>query len=174
MEFNKLIKTQLFPILQKHGFEIIEEFKNIMRFASYIMKINVVFNECDNSHFVEMGKKNGMLYSLSDNTVKAIFDFELPIEQVTSEEFVKNIAFLFEQQEGIELLKGNIESLVKLVEQEGSYYASGLVQKQALEAALKAWENNDYEAFVGCIRKMDIEKIPQFYQLKYNIAVQKL
>jgi hypothetical protein len=27
MEFNALVKTQLFPILQKYGFEIEEEFK---------------------------------------------------------------------------------------------------------------------------------------------------
>jgi hypothetical protein len=45
MEFNTLVRTQLFPILQKYEFEIAEEFKNIVRFQSSVMKVNVVFND---------------------------------------------------------------------------------------------------------------------------------
>jgi len=174
MEFNQLIKKQLFPILEKHGFEIREEFKNIIRFESYNMKVNVVFNDYDKSHFIEVGKKGGILYPLSDSVIRAIFEVELPIEQVTTEKFVKNLSFLFERQEGIEILKGDIKSLVKFIEQESSNYTSELVQKQALEAASKAWENNDYEAFVKNINKMDIERLSQSDQLKYKIAQHKL
>ena len=47
MEFNTLVKTRFFSILQKYGFEIEEEFENVLRFQSPVMKVNIVFNPYD-------------------------------------------------------------------------------------------------------------------------------
>lgn len=174
MEFNKLVRIQLFPILQKYGFGIAEELKNIVRFQSSIMKVNVVFNDYDKSYFVEIGKHGETLYPLNDNAVKELFSSELSIEQVTLETFVQNLSLLFEQQKGIEMLKGNVDPLSNLIKQQAEYYTSELVGRQTLDTASKAWETNDYKTFIKIIDKIGVDKIHQSYQLKYKIAMQKL
>jgi hypothetical protein len=174
MEFNTLVKTQLFPILQKYGFDIAEEFKNIVRFQSSVMKVNIAFNDYEKSNFIEIGRQNEVLYPLNDNAIKIIFNSELHIEQVTPEIFVQNLSIIFQQKEGVEILNGDIKHLVEFIEKESNDYTFELVQRQTLEAASKAWERNDYKAFIKSIDEIDIEKVPQSYQLKYKIAKQKL
>lgn len=175
MEFNTLVKAHLSPIFQKYGFEIAEEMKNIVRFQSSIMKVNLVFNDYDKSHFLEIGRQGEILYPLNDNVVKELWGSSaLPIEQVTLKTFVQNLSLIFETKEGAEILKGNIGLLKDILNQESEKYTSELMQKQALEAASKAWEAMDYLAFVENINKIEIDKIPQSYQLKYKIAKQKL
>ena len=174
MEFNTLVRTKLYPIFQKYGFEIAEEFKNIVRFQSSVMKVNVVFNDYDKSHLVEIGKRGRGLYPLNDNVVKNLFSSQLSIEQVTSEIFVHNLSLLFERQKGVEILKGNVNPLENFIKQQSKHYTSELVQRQALEVVSKAWATNDYETFVKGIDEIGIDKVPQSYQLKYKIAKQKL
>lgn len=175
MEFNILVKTQLLPILQMYGFEIVEEFKNIIRFQSSVMKVNLVFNDYDKSHLVELGRQGETLYPLNDNAVKELWGSSaLPIEQVTSKIFVQNLSLLFETKEGIEILKGNVSLLKSIISQQSEDYTSEIMQKQALEIASRAWEANDYVTFIESIEEIGISKIPQSYQLKYKIAKQKL
>lgn len=175
MEFNTLVKTYLLPILQKYGFEVIEEFKNIVRFQSSVMKVNLVFNDYDKSHLVELGRQGETLYPLNNNVVKELWGASaLPVEQITSEVFVRNLSLLFETKEGVEILLGNISFLKSIISQESEEYTFELLQKQVLEAASKAWEANDYLSFIESVDKIDISKIPQSYQLRYKIAKQKL
>ena len=174
MEFNVLVKTQLFPILNKYGFDIIEEFKNIVCFQSSVMKVNVVFNDCEKSNFVEIGKQNEVLHPLNDNAIRVIFNSDLHIEKVTPEIFVQNLSVIFQQKKGIEILNGNTNHLVEFIEKESNDYTFELLKRQTLETALKAWEMNDYRAFIKSIDEMDIEKLPQSFQLKYKISKQKL
>lgn len=174
MEFNTLVKAQLSPILQKYGFGIAEEFKNIFRFQSSVMKVNVVFNQYDRSFLVEIGKQDDELYPLNDYVVKELFHSSLSVEQVTPEVFVQNISVLFGTPEGVELLQGNVKSLKNIAIQQSENYTSELLLKHGLEFALRAWEAKDYATFVESIDKIGIRKIPQSYQLKYKIAKQKL
>lgn len=174
MEFNTLVKTYLLPILRKYGFQATEEFRNIVHFQSSNMKVNLVFNDYDKSHLVEIGRQVETLYPLNDNMVKELWGSSaLPIEQVTSKVFVQNLSFLFETKEGIEILKGNVSLLNSIFSQESENYTFELMKKQILEAATKAWDANDYLSFVDSIDKIGISKIPQSYQLKYKIAKQK-
>lgn len=174
MKFNKLVKEELLPVFQNEGFEISEEFNNIIRFTSSSMEIGVVYNSLERSNFIEIGKRDEILYPLNDSVVKNIFNSELQISQVTPVIFVTNLASLFTQKEGIEILKGNIKHLAKFIERESSNYTSELIQRQILETASKAWEKNDYKTFVKGIDEIGIEKIPQSYLLKYKIAKQKI
>ena len=48
------------------------------------------------------------------------------------------------------------------------------IKKISIDTASKAWEKNDYKAFIKSMDEIDIEKVPQSYQLKYKIAKQKL
>ena len=86
-----LVKAQIFTILQKYGFEIAEERKNILLFQSSGMKVNIVFNRYDRSFLVEIGKQDNELYPLNDYVVKELFHSSLSIEQVTPEIFVQNL-----------------------------------------------------------------------------------
>ena len=174
MEFNILVKTQLLPILQKYGFEILEEFKNIIRFQSSVIEINIVYNDYEKSCYISIGKKGKSLYELRNNAVKKLFNSSLSVEQVTPEIFLQNLSLLFETEEGIALLKGNIDDFIKFKKSEDNHYTSELLRKQALEVASRAWEANDYLAFIESIEEIGIRKIPQSYQLKYKIAKQKL
>lgn len=174
MEFNTLVKEQLLPILEKVGFKLSEEFKNIIRFESSVLQINIVYNNYEKSNFIELGNKNDTLYPLNDSIVKNIFKSELPISQVTPETFVKNLGLIFQKSFGLEILKGDIKNLVDYVEKESSDYTSQLVQRQTLETASTAWERNDYKVFIKSIDEIGFEKIPKSYQLKYKIAKQKV
>jgi hypothetical protein len=174
MKFNQLIKTHILPILQKYGFEISEEFKNIIRFQSSVVEINIVYNNREKSCYISMGRKGAsFLCPLNDKAVKNLFGSELSIEKTASAVFVRNLSLLFEQPKGIDLLKGNVEPLENFIRQQSAYYTAELIRKQALETASKAWETNDYITFVESMDKIDISKIPRSYQLKYTIAKRK-
>lgn len=175
MEFNTLVERYLLPVFQKYGFEKTEEFENIVRFQSSEMRINLAFNDYDNSHLVELGRRGEMLFPLNDNTVRRVWGSSaFPVEQVTSKVFVQNLSLLFEKKEGIELLEGNIDLLKSILIGESEYYTTQLMRTQELEAASKAWENGDYLSFVDSIDKIGVSKLPKSYQLKYKIAKQKL
>jgi hypothetical protein len=170
MEFNILVKKELLPILQNKGFQVVEELNNVVRFSSSNMEVGLAYNSYENSNFIEIGKLGENLYPLSDNVVKNIFNSDLKISKVTPDLFVKNIALLFSQKEGTEILKGNIKSLVNFIEHECSNYTFELIKLQTLETASKAWEKNDYTEFIKIIDEIGIEKSPKSFQLKYKIA----
>ncbi len=174
MEFNNLIKSQIFPILKKYGFEIVEEFKNILRFQTSEIKLNIGFNEYDRSFLVEISMQDDTFYPLNDYAIKELFISSLSVEKVTPEIFVENLSILLGTQEGVSILQGNVKSLKNVVTQQSENYTSELLLKQALKISAKAWEAKNYAAFVESIDEIGISKIPQSYQLKYKIAKQKL
>ena len=174
MEFNTLVKTRFFSILQKYGFEIEEEFENVLRFQSPVMKVNIVFNPYDKSFLVEIGKRNETLYPLDNYVVKELFNSSLSLEQVTPEIFVQNLSTLFATQEGSEVLQGNVKILKNVTMRQSDDYMFELLLKQVLEISTKAWETNDYATFIDSVDKVGISKLPQSYRLKYKIAKQKL
>ena len=173
MEFNKLVKEELLPILHNKGFQVVEELNNIIRFSSSNMLVGLAYNSYERSNFIEIGKLDEILYPLSDNIVKYIFNSDLQISNVTPDLFVKNLASLFTQKEGSEILKGNIKSLVNFIEQESSNYTFELIKLQTLEKATSAWGKNDYTEFIKIIDEIGIEKSPKSFQLKYKIAKHK-
>lgn len=174
MEFNTLVKTFIFPVLQKYGFGIAEEFKNILRLQSSSIEMNIVFNDFEKSCYISIGRKGELLYEIRNNVVKELFNSSLSIEQVTPEAFVQNLSTLFGTKKFIKILKGNIDEFIRFKISEDENYTSELIQRQVLEAASKAWERNDYKGFIKILNEIDIEKVPKSYQLKYKIANKKI
>ena len=170
MDFNTLVKTRLFPILQKYGFEIKEEFQNILHFQSSIIEIKIILNSLEKSCYLFMGKKGELLHELRNNAVKELFNSSLSVERVTSETLVQNLSILFETKEGVEILKGNIDAFINFKISEDENYTSELIRKQLLDVASKAWKNNDNITFAKSIEKVGINNVPQSYKLKYKIA----
>jgi len=174
MDFNELVKKQLLPIFQKEGFDITEEYKNIIRFESFKMKINIVFNDYEKMAFIEIGKKGNTLYPLSDKIVANVFNSELQIENVVPEIFIGNIAFIFKQSKGIDILNGDIGFLTEFSNVEILNYNIELAQKQTLGIATEKWKNKDYEGFINEIDKISVDKIPLSYLSKYNFSKKKI
>lgn len=174
MKFNILAKTKLFPTLQVHGFEIAQEFKNILLFQSSIIEINVVYNDYEKSCYISIGRRENVLYELRNNAVRELLDSSLPIEQVTPEVFIRNLSALFKTKKGIALLRGDIDDFERFKTSEDNHYTFELLLQQALEAASKAWKRKDYKGFVKQIDEIGTERILKSYQLKYNIAKKEI
>lgn len=174
MEFNKQVKRRLFPILEKYGFKLEKELENILMYKSKVMEINLVLNQYDNSHLVEIGRINEILYPLNNNIIKYVLGCGLNIESVTSEEFLDNLFIILNSNEGGRLLLGDITSLKEFIEEESRIYTFSLLQQQALNSALTAWDNKDYKSFVRIIDELDIKELPNFYNLKYYLAKKRL
>lgn len=174
MEFNQLVKADLFPMLQEYGFGIAEEFKNIIRFQSSVIEMDIVYNDFEKSCYISIGKKKEPLDELRNNAVKELFNSSLSVEQVTPEIFIQNLSAIFKTKEGVSILKGNVEDFIKYNISEANDYTFELLQRQTLEIASKAWARNEYKEFVKNVDEIGIEKVPKSYQLKYKIAKQKI
>lgn len=174
MEFNDLIKGNILPILNRYGFEIVEERKNFILFRSSIMKVKMVFNECDKTFLIEIGKIGDMLYPLNDEVINHVFNLKLSIKDVDINLLVKNVVLLFQSKKGIDLLEGNVKLLKDAIYEQSEIYTSEIIRNQILNIALKAWEVKDYIKYIGNIDKIGVDKVPKSYQLKYQKAKQKI
>ena len=177
MEFNQLVKADLFPMLQEYGFGIAEEFKNIIRFQSSVIEMDIVYNDFEKSCYISIGKKKEPLDELRNNAVKELFNSSLSVEQVTPEIFIQNLSAIFKTKEGVSILKGNVEDFIKYNISEANDYTFELLQRQTLEIASKAWARNEYKEFVKNvdeIGKDDPEMLEDLVAAAVNDAVNKV
>lgn len=178
MEFNTLVKTKFFfPILRKYGFEIVEEFKNILRFQSSTIKIDIVHNPFENSNSLWVGKKDkGDEIEINNNTLTFYFKSNLKLSEVPNKAFINNLITFFEN-EGKSLLIGNereINDLEKFNLVRSKKYTLDLLHQQNLNEADKAWSQKDFKKFISIINKFGYEQFPKSYLLKYRIAKEKI
>lgn len=174
MEFNKIIKDILLHTFLENGFVIYEEFENTIRLKSNLIEINMFFNKYERSNIIEIGKLDGFLYPLNNTVIINLFNSDLKIEQVTSEIFAKNLAVIFEQPEGINILNGNIERLEMIIKKISEDYTFDLILKGKLLSASQAWLKNDFKTFIEILEKIQNNKIPELYLLKYKYAKLKI
>jgi hypothetical protein len=173
-KFNEIIKDNFSSILFKFGFNIEKEDKNILKYKSNILGINFIYNERENSHFVEIGKINDIKFPLNNAVIKNVFNSNLIIENVSLYVFVKNMIELFNSTNGENILNGEIKFLKEFVETESNKYTSKLINEQMINNALLAWENKKYNHFVVLIDKMSKIELSKSILLKYKIAKQNL
>lgn len=174
MEFNDVMKKKIFPILHKYGFNIGKDSEESILFQSYNVKVHIICNDYEHSFLIEIGKVGEMLYPLNNEIIRLVFNLEFPIEKISLSSFVENTILLFESKIGIEILKGNIKLLKDSIEKQARNYTLKIIQEQALDSALKAWELKDYVSFIKNIDIIGLDKVSKSYQLKYEIAKQKV
>lgn len=174
MEFNDVVKKNLFPILHKYGFNIEQDSKKSILLQSSNVKVHIICNDYEDSFLIEIGKVGEMLYPLNNEIIRLVFNLEFPIEKISLSSFVENTILLFENKIGIEILKGDINLLRDSIEKQSRDYTLMIMQEQTLDSALKAWEVKDYMSFIKNIDIIGINKVPKSYQLKYGIAKQKV
>lgn len=176
MTFNQLVSYKLRPIFQRGNLQITESSKNYIKFKSDNVVITLNHNERDNSNAFYVGSNEDFLYPIDEYLLKSVFKSNLKINQVTQEMFVNNLAVFFEG-EGEPLLAGNnytLEAIENFISKEGEEYTTQLVNKQNLNAANKAWEEGNYKDFIKYLNKIDTQKLPASYKLKYKKAIQKM
>jgi len=174
MEFNILVKNNVFPILKGYGFRISQESENILELESHEIKMNIIYNKYERSFFVEIGKKDNNFYPLSNNAINSILGFSLPIQNVPLTIFIKNLSIFIKEKKGLKILSGDISPLKNFVEKDSLDYTNNLIKEPTLLKVDRAWNNKDYHLFIQYFNELDISKIPQSYLLKYNIAKKKV
>lgn len=180
MEFNEIIINRLGTILNNEGLYLSEQFRNYLKFKSDKIVVVICQDEREKSNLLYVGRADNNQCLIDGNIIKMFFvpdsEKEFNISELSVEDFANNLFALFTGK-GRELLKENSEILFDIknfMEMKSKEYTDELLKRQALEEASKAWEANDYVAFVESIDKIGISKMPQSYQLKYKIAKQKL
>ncbi|MBB6498133.1 hypothetical protein [Pedobacter cryoconitis] len=178
MKFNQIILEKLGVLFQKCNLNIIEQRDNYLKLLSKYLVIIIAHNQLENSNTIWLGRNDDKMDKVEvDNKVlKLFFGSDLKLSDVSVEIFVKNLVLFFEN-EAQPLLRGDIDRINKLEEfdlERSQKYTQGLLDKQSLVAANKAWDEGDYREFIKLIDETNKDELPSSYQLKYKIAVQKL
>jgi len=176
MTFDQLVIEKIEPILRRWGYKIVERYENFFRFQSGNVEMRIAYNFLDKGHYFEIGKKNAHLHPINDSSIKQVFGVDIKVEQVSKEVFADNIV-VFLETKGSDILKGNLDKLTQLetfVVQKSEKYTSGLIEKQCLESANKAWDSGNYREFIRLLEHIHVDNIPKSYLLKYKIASQRI
>lgn len=176
MEFNKIVIDRLEPIFHKNNLRVVEQFNDYLKIESDKIVLTISHDKRENSNSFFIGIKNSSLYQINENVLKDVFNSALKINNVSPDVFVKNLA-LFLEGEGNQLIIGNkdaLHSVEKYIQNESNEYTAELVKNQSLDAANKAWEEGNYKDFIKNLDKIDRQKLPSSYDLKYKMAQQKL
>jgi hypothetical protein len=175
MDFNELVFDKLGLIFQKHNLHVTEQFKNYVKLKSDRVVIALSHDVRENSSSFDVGTNEGSLYPVNNNVIKAVFNSDIKVRKINPEAFVNNLAVFFEG-EGKALLNGDaftLKAVEKYVQNESEEYTMQIVEKQNLDAANKAWQEGNYHNFIKYLDKIDIQKLPPSFALKYKIARQK-
>lgn len=144
MNFNELVKEHLFLILQKYGFELTEEMRNILRFQSSDVYVNISYSKFEMRPGISIGRPWGrpgeFVSELTDEKVKKFFHSSLSVDYGTPEGFVQNLSVLFQSEEGDRMLKGGeyLDEFIKYSLEKNKEYFDEQMRQQEKAAALRA------------------------------------
>lgn len=170
MDFNELVKLKIAPIMQTHGFAMSEEYKNFVEFSSSLISIRFAYSEYEFAHYVAVGRKSDVQYELNDELVAEVWGMQVPVNKVTTEVFLNNIAMLFQKDRGIALLQGNIDDIESWARIQSKDYTNKILLRQTIEASERAWESKNYSQFINLVNEFGLENLPKSHQIKYGIA----
>jgi hypothetical protein len=180
MRFNEIVFNQLEPLFKKYGLKLVEEFKGYLKFKSDYVVITLASNEREKTNLLYVGAGEDTQYLVDGNVIKEYFisdvDKVFKIPELTIEDFVHNLLIFFKGA-GKSLLYGEQSKLKELensLKIKSAKYTTELIMKQNLNEADKAWQNADYRNFVRYLDKIDRDRLPVSYDLKYKIALDKL
>src|SRR5882757_6133144 len=177
MKFNELIIERLGVILTKYNLHIVDQFENYLKLQSKNLNIILTYNSLENSNTFWIGRNidNSDNIEIDDTLLREFFQSDLKISLCTTDLFLENLLVFFER-EGKVLLGGNLNKLIELEEygrERSRLYTMQLVDKQNLNAADNAWAENNYGEFIKYIDKINKERLPRSYELKYKIALKR-
>ena len=172
MDFNENVISNLYPLLQDYGFEIVNEFNNYINFSNLDVSIFVSYNEFEQSNSLRIGKKNQQPFTINNKILKSIFNSNLKIEDLSTTNFIENIIIFLNSYAKI-IFTGNnliLEEIEKESYKQAEIYTKRINNSQYLDIADKAWLEKDFDKFVKALNKIDLNSIPKSYSLKYEYA----
>ena len=179
MNFNQLVLAKLGAMFLEYDLRIAEQFENYLKLQSKSLIMIITHNPLEGSNMFWIGRNIPGLDKIEiDNEVmREFFHSELPISSCTTTDIFIDSLTIFFGREGRSLLKGDLNKMVELekYDQERSHlYTLQLRDKQNLDAANNAWEENNYRGFIKYMNEIEATKWPSSCKLKYNIAHNRL
>ena len=177
MLFNQLVSNKLHSLFTEYGLIMTEQINNTVRYESSIIHISLVYNIRENSNYFWLGTKSSNIFvEMNNEVMRDFFYSDLKLEHLSQEDFVNNI-FLFFTNEGKRILQGDksqLNKLIKFDQHRSERYTAKLLESQNLEAANKAWQEENYSGFVKHLDKLNVAILPASFRKKYEIAKKRL
>jgi len=175
MDFENVLKENIYSFFKNEGFDIIKENNNLIEFKSSSIRLRMAFNNREKSYFIEIGRTDDTLYPFDDLSIKEIIGYNPYLNESCSHlEFVQKIIKIFYSEEGYKLLKGNIESLIFISKKRSNAYKKEIELKHILDKASIAWNERDYIAFITILSNISQNDIPTTFSVKLKIAKSQL
>ena len=175
MDFNILVLERIVPLFSREGIFIKKMEDNLFYFESDLVEVSLSFNILDRSTGFAIGPK-GRLRTVTEYAINKVFNIGIQLTNVTKEVFVNNLFFFF-SNEGLTLLRGNLDKLRELDEQvgiESKSYTDNIINLQNLKEIDDAWDEQNYFKFINLMGKFYCPSFPASYMLKLKIAHKKL
>jgi hypothetical protein len=172
MKFNKKVLEKLGLFFDKYDLHIVEQRNNYLKLQSYYFIAIISYNQFEHSTTLWIGS-NDKQVEIDNLLLKSFFNSDLQLSNLPVEIFINNLALFF-KNEAESLLTGDIIKLKELENfdlNRSEEYTNDLLYKQLLDIASNNWKNKDYKLFVETIDKIDINRVPESYTLKYKIAM---
>lgn len=179
MKLNYIASKELYPILEKYGFQIVQERTDYIKIASKITVIIISENSIENSYTLWVGRNNELSnkIEIDNELISKLFTNKFVFNFASTIEFMNSVVAFFKNT-GKPILEGNdslFSELEQLDRERNIEYNSKISEQQNFKAIDKAWQNNDYFNFIKIIdEQMNNKILPKSYSLKYKIAKQKL
>ena len=173
MNFEQEI-ARISYVLEKRGYAITEHSTNCVKLQSKLITIIFFYSSLEYTFTIFLGRNNGEMNELYDKVYLNVFGINF--QQVTGASFAeKFISFL--QNEGNAILQNDLAKIDEIEAfriMAANEYTTAIINKQNLEAADKAWNENNYRDFINHTNKVAEDALPKSYGLKRKIALRKI
>jgi len=173
MEFVQTIIEKIGSLFDRYSIEVVEKRDDYLKLKSPCLIMRIVHNSLEKSNTLWIGRNgNGNEIEVDNDVLFTFFKLEMKLSQVTMTNFISNLRiFIDEDPRGI--FSCNPKVLRELEEYHlirSHRYTKQLLDKQKLQAAIKAWDDGNYRRFVNLLDELSDVDLPKSFKLKYQIA----
>lgn len=177
MKFAQTILEKMGSLFQRYHLRIIEQQNDYLKLQSDSLLVTIVYNPLEKSNTLWIGRNDEKADKIEvDNKVlNFFFKSSLRLTEVSVDVFIHNLTLFFEN-EASSLLIGDLYKLEELERfdlKRSQDYTQNVLNRQYIEAADKAWIDSNYKEFIKNVDRLNKDKLPSSYILKYKIASRK-
>ena len=173
MNFEQVI-AGISSTLEMGGFLITEHRINYAKFQSKLISLVISYSPLEYSYSVFAGRKEGEMNELTDKVYLNVFG--LNFQQVNRLTFAERFTYFLNNggRPIVENDMAKVEELEAYCKRASKEYTDAIINRQNLEAADRAWSENNYRDFINHLNKVVVHALPKSYRLKKEIALQKI
>lgn len=173
MNFEESIYP-LTEFLLDNNFSVTKKSLHFIEYSSGSATISVAYASLEYSFYIHVGQNSESLTELTPIAIKEVFKDESFRLQST---LTMDNLVLFLKTKGRSIVVGEkdaFNALKEFADNRSREYTKEIVQLQNMQWADNAWIQKDYSNFIKFIDKTEKNLLPDSYQKKYKIAVDKL